>query len=203
MGNKFCVQKNENLSNEKLNENSTKKYSHYYNSQSTEFTGETFSILANLHESVNKKIDSSFFIDNSLKLKKKPSQKYISRLKKSLILSLNLTEFKKYHYYHSIIKREQEKDQINVFTAKNQQLTNELKILQRKLPYYLEKNPIFIRYDEKRIDVMKVLIIGSKNSPYYNGCFIFDVYFPNDYPIKPPKVIIMKFKSILITIISF
>lgn len=34
----------------------------------------------------------------------------------------------------------------------------------------------------------KVLITGPADTPYANGCFEFDVYFPQDYPNSPPLV---------------
>ncbi|KAK1905626.1 Baculoviral IAP repeat-containing protein 6 [Dissostichus eleginoides] len=41
---------------------------------------------------------------------------------------------------------------------------------------------------EARLDIMKVLITGPADTPYANGCFEFDVYFPQDYPNSPPLV---------------
>lgn len=34
----------------------------------------------------------------------------------------------------------------------------------------------------------QVLITGPADTPYANGCFEFDVYFPQDYPNSPPLV---------------
>jgi hypothetical protein len=36
------------------------------------------------------------------------------------------------------------------------------------------------------MDKMRALITGPEDTPYYGGCFIFDVYFPDDYPNVPP-----------------
>ncbi|XP_050487172.1 baculoviral IAP repeat-containing protein 6 isoform X2 [Bombus huntii] len=44
---------------------------------------------------------------------------------------------------------------------------------------------VFVRCDTDRLDVMKVLITGPEETPYANGCFEFDVYFPPDYPNSP------------------
>ncbi|CAK9813280.1 Baculoviral IAP repeat-containing protein 6 [Anthophora quadrimaculata] len=44
---------------------------------------------------------------------------------------------------------------------------------------------VFVRCDADRLDVMKVLITGPADTPYANGCFEFDVYFPPDYPNSP------------------
>ena len=34
----------------------------------------------------------------------------------------------------------------------------------------------------------QVLITGPADTPYANGCFEFDVYFPQDYPNTPPQI---------------
>jgi len=34
----------------------------------------------------------------------------------------------------------------------------------------------------------QVLITGPEDTPYANGCFEFDVYFPGDYPNAPPNI---------------
>nr|CAH7748378.1 unnamed protein product [Callosobruchus chinensis] len=44
---------------------------------------------------------------------------------------------------------------------------------------------VFVRYDTSRLDVMKVLITGPAETPYANGCFELDVFFPADYPLSP------------------
>ncbi|CAG9813689.1 unnamed protein product [Phaedon cochleariae] len=44
---------------------------------------------------------------------------------------------------------------------------------------------VFVRYDTSRLDVMKVLITGPCDTPYANGCFELDVFFPPDYPLSP------------------
>jgi len=47
---------------------------------------------------------------------------------------------------------------------------------------------IFVVADEMRLDVIKALIIGPSGTPYENGCFLFDVLLPPNYPTEPPKV---------------
>ena len=41
------------------------------------------------------------------------------------------------------------------------------------------------RVDESHMDVMKVLVSGPQDTPYAYGCFLFDVYFPPEYPATP------------------
>ncbi len=47
-------------------------------------------------------------------------------------------------------------------------LLSELGSLARSLPLS-EGSTVFLRCDEKRIDVMKALIIGPQDTPYQNG----------------------------------
>ncbi|XP_049817886.1 baculoviral IAP repeat-containing protein 6 isoform X3 [Aethina tumida] len=47
---------------------------------------------------------------------------------------------------------------------------------------------VFVRYDTSRLDVMKVLIIGPSDTPYANGCFELDVFFPPEYPTSPMMI---------------
>lgn len=47
---------------------------------------------------------------------------------------------------------------------------------------------MFLRVDSNRIDVMQVIIVGPTGTPYANGCFLFDIYCPPEYPKAPPLV---------------
>ncbi|KAF2842462.1 UBC-like protein [Patellaria atrata CBS 101060] len=67
------------------------------------------------------------------------------------------------------------------------QLTLELTRLKTGLP-----PGIFVRHGVSRIDVMKVLIIGPKDTPYEGGLFEFDLFCDDKYPFEPPK---MNFKT--------
>lgn len=51
-----------------------------------------------------------------------------------------------------------------------------------------DTNSIFVRCDRERIDVVKILIMGSKDTPYSNGAFMFDLYCDESYPNNPPKM---------------
>ena len=66
-------------------------------------------------------------------------------------------------------------------------ISKELSTYHNSLPLNYEST-IFLRYSEKNIQLIQVLIIGPENTPYENGCFLFDIYIPNDYPSVPPKV---------------
>lgn len=37
----------------------------------------------------------------------------------------------------------------------------------------------------------RALIIGPAETPYANGCFIFDIFLPSNYPNAPPQVLFL------------
>jgi len=68
-----------------------------------------------------------------------------------------------------------------------ERLVAELESMKKSLPL-TDSSSIFVRHDTDRLDIMKVLITGPSGTPYSNGCFEFDVYFPPDYPQTAVKV---------------
>tara|TARA_B100001093_G_C26569641_1_gene902375 strand:- start:106 stop:780 length:675 start_codon:yes stop_codon:yes gene_type:complete len=52
----------------------------------------------------------------------------------------------------------------------------------------LEKNGIYIRFDEKDIMKARALIIGPSDTIYENAYLFFNIEFPNNYPFLPPNV---------------
>jgi ubiquitin-protein ligase len=47
---------------------------------------------------------------------------------------------------------------------------------------------IFLVQHASRPDMMRALVTGPCDTPYSGGAFIFDLYFPADYPNIPPLV---------------
>jgi ubiquitin-conjugating enzyme len=63
------------------------------------------------------------------------------------------------------------------------QLIMEIASLRTSLP-----PGIYVRHGSSRLDVLKALIVGPKDTPYENGLFEFDIWCPSNYPQEPPKV---------------
>ncbi|RDX92066.1 putative ubiquitin-conjugating enzyme E2 26, partial [Mucuna pruriens] len=61
-------------------------------------------------------------------------------------------------------------------------IQEEWKILQKDLP-----DSIFVRVYESRMDLLRAAIIGAEGTPYHDGLFFFDVFFPSGYPHVPPS----------------
>lgn len=47
---------------------------------------------------------------------------------------------------------------------------------------------IFLRVDDDRVDCIKAMITGPKDTPYENGCYLFDIFLPLDYNHRCPSV---------------
>nr|XP_043628010.1 putative ubiquitin-conjugating enzyme E2 38 [Erigeron canadensis] len=62
-------------------------------------------------------------------------------------------------------------------------IQEEWRILKKDLP-----DMIYVRVYESRMDLLRAGIIGAEGTPYHDGLFFFDVYFPISYPHDPPKV---------------
>ncbi|KAI3466116.1 hypothetical protein Pfo_022779 [Paulownia fortunei] len=62
-------------------------------------------------------------------------------------------------------------------------IQEEWKILEKDLP-----DEIFVRVYESRMDLLRAVIIGAEGTPYHDGLFFFDVFFPSSYPNVPPHV---------------
>ncbi|CAI9107245.1 OLC1v1006562C1 [Oldenlandia corymbosa var. corymbosa] len=60
---------------------------------------------------------------------------------------------------------------------------DEWNILEHHLP-----DTIFVRVCESRMDLLRAVIIGAQGTPYHDGLFFFDVFFPINYPSVPPQV---------------
>lgn len=66
-------------------------------------------------------------------------------------------------------------------------LYKELVSYQASLPVELGSS-IFVRVKSSQINLIRALIIGPESTPYANGCFIFDICLPHNYPVAPPQV---------------
>jgi len=72
-------------------------------------------------------------------------------------------------------------------SPQTKRLASETASLAKNLPLSFSSS-VFVRCDEARLDIMKVLIIGPEGTPYENGCFEFDIFFPPQYPSVPMQV---------------
>jgi baculoviral IAP repeat-containing protein 6 len=68
-------------------------------------------------------------------------------------------------------------------------LAQEHSDLSQSLPLSLSST-IFVRTHAEFMDRMRAVITGPDDTPYAGGIFVFDVWFPCNYPASPPKVLL-------------
>ena len=105
---------------------------------------------------------------------------YCKKMKEINVDSIKLN-INKYFY---------KKKDINSSNKCIKKLIAEISTYKDNLPVEYDSS-IFLRYDENNLCLIKILIIGPKDTPYENGCFIFDVFIPDKYPQDPPMVNLM------------
>ncbi|EXJ57563.1 hypothetical protein A1O7_07911 [Cladophialophora yegresii CBS 114405] len=66
--------------------------------------------------------------------------------------------------------------------ASLKRIAKEHKILATSLP----EGEIYVRTYESRLDLLRCLIIGPKDTPYENAPFLIDLYLPERFPDEPP-----------------
>jgi ubiquitin-protein ligase len=72
----------------------------------------------------------------------------------------------------------------------NKRILREFIGLRNSLPFTYDSS-IYLRYDPNYLYKYHFIIIGPKDTPYENGCFLFDMILPTDYPLKCPTVKIL------------
>ncbi|KAJ0264140.1 ubiquitin-conjugating enzyme E2 25 [Hirschfeldia incana] len=68
-------------------------------------------------------------------------------------------------------------------------IQEEWRILENDLP-----EMIFVRAYESRMDLLRAVIVGADGTPYHDGLFFFDIFFPDAYPSVPPVSPIKRLK---------
>ncbi len=111
--------------------------------------------------------------------KQSNTDEYCNKMR-DLQFSESEKSFNKYYY---------EKDNTSAKPSKLciSKITKELATYNNSLPMNYESS-VYVRYDPNNIRNIKALIIGPKDTPYENGCYIFDIFIPNEYPNTAPLV---------------
>ena len=131
------------------------------------------------------------FYNNIKKYSIKPSDNTNSNDYCSIMTEFQLDEckFDKYFYH-----KENPASQYDSSKVAERPTDTCTKKIQRELATYINSLPmnyessVYVRYDPNNIRNIKALIVGPKDTPYENGCYIFDIFVPNQYPNVPPKV---------------
>ncbi|KAI3876596.1 hypothetical protein MKX03_013298 [Papaver bracteatum] len=89
-----------------------------------------------------------------------------------------VVDFSDHHYKSKSVTKSKQASQ--KWTREIQQ---DWRLLEKDLP-----DTIFVRAYEERMDLLRAVIVGAAETPYHDGLFFFDVYYPSEYPSTPPLV---------------
>ena len=92
-----------------------------------------------------------------------------------------VSELQNYHYSDKI------EGLSSHSSGRLKRLAKELADLSDSLPLSASST-VWVRLLDGRMDALQAMISGPEGTPYSNGLFLFDVYFPENYPAEPPKV---------------
>lgn len=56
------------------------------------------------------------------------------------------------------------------------------------LPNPIRDATIVVRYDDECPSYCRAFVTGPVDTPYFGGVFVFDIFFPKDFPNVPPQV---------------
>ncbi|KAI3958606.1 hypothetical protein MKW92_025637 [Papaver armeniacum] len=85
-----------------------------------------------------------------------------------------VTDFSDHHYKSKSVTKSKQASQ--KWTRAIQQ---DWRLLEKDLP-----DTIFVRAYEERMDLLRAVIVGAAGTPYHDGLFFFDVYYPSDLDMK-------------------
>jgi ubiquitin-protein ligase len=147
-------------------------------------------LIVSSYDIVNSRILNSNYYKTKLKydikdITKMPiaeAYKYLMHKQRFNYISMKKPDGTYSHHWNSMFK-----GKYSPQPSKMIRLAQEIADLNSSLPIDYT-NSMFVRADEERIDVMKVMIFGAEGTPYASGGFEYHVYFDHDYPNSAPKV---------------
>lgn len=108
-----------------------------------------------------------------------PAELYVSEMTKYKLVE-DETIWNPYYYINELTKSAMSKKGI-------ERIMNECVSLNVDLPIQYDAS-IFLMMCSSNLNAFRTVITGPKDTPYENGCFIFDILLPSDYPDSHPFV---------------
>ena len=119
---------------------------------------------------------SDFLIENICNNDKKIQDPFIEKFQKNMFVMYS-QEFKNFYFNNSI----------NFDSEKILRLKKEFNIIKKSNSINSEAS-IFFWVEKNKLNKMRFIITGPKNTPYDQGLYIFDMTINNEFPTKPPLV---------------
>lgn len=115
----------------------------------------------------------------STKIPTNDKEKYLNMIKENQFGNF---EFSSSHKYFKNKNRQ--------YSAKSKMsILRQIGILKKSLPICWDTSIMF-RISKKYFNMVTIIIVGPKDTPYHNGLFEFHATFPETFPKDPPEVLI-------------
>lgn len=149
-------------------------------------TNEIANMIVTLHELLDP-VYTEYFIKLESALSSKKTDKKSDVAKD--IKDLYVTELENLKYDTCDIKKFYYKNVVSGsgVVHSHKRLSSEIPALAEDLPINYDAS-IFLRVNESNPSMMRALLTGPPDTPYENGCFIFDINIPDSYPKTCPEV---------------
>ncbi|CAD5110727.1 unnamed protein product [Dimorphilus gyrociliatus] len=147
------------------------------------FDGGLLSEFALLYSKLNSEIEqeAQTLTSTSETTLKTTEEAYIAALRQEVFCSCHIPS------NNTMGSNDSHKKLSSYSVAGTKRICHELSSLEESLPLHFSTS-IFVRVDDEQFGTLRALITGPANTPYENGCYMFDIIFPNDYPSNPPYV---------------
>jgi ubiquitin-protein ligase len=123
---------------------------------------------------------NALFDDNDKKVSTTNiNDKYLELVKNNQCCNFELT--KKHKYFSEKGRDYNQQSKMNIL--------RQITILKKSLPICWDSSIIF-RISKKYFNMISIIIVGPKDTPYHNGLFEFHATFPENFPKDPPNVLI-------------
>jgi ubiquitin-protein ligase len=87
------------------------------------------------------------------------------------------------HYYDKVAR--------NRMAGSAKTLVKEARRCHKLLADPSANSAIYLCFAEERMDLCRAVVTGPIDTPYAHGLFVFDIYFPQSYPLVPPMITLM------------
>jgi ubiquitin-protein ligase len=104
---------------------------------------------------------------------------YEDKMKSLLFDYIDISKETKYKYHDKSGKPSSSKQMIR--------LVQDISAIKKSLPCNKEST-VWVRWDKNNMTKMQFIISGPKDTPYQDALFLFDTYFPPEYPSNPPII---------------
>jgi ubiquitin-protein ligase len=141
---------------------------------------ELFQGIHNIYQTYNEEFNNQDLIETKTENELDNKVEYCN-IMKQLQFSMQTELLKTHRFYEHLTKKPE--------PTALKRIISEISSFKTCLPINYDST-IWVRIPKNNMNLFTFIISGPKDTPYENGLFEFHAYFPHDYPVTVPKVLI-------------